>query len=345
MKIYLVGGAVRDFVLSNDSSTDRDWVVVGTTAKAMLELGYQQVGKDFPVFLHPKTNEEYALARIERKVAPGHQGFSCYADPSVTLEQDLSRRDLTINAMAMDSDNNIIDPYNGQKDCQIKVLRHVSEAFKEDPLRCLRLARFAAQLPGFKVARETLEMCKTMVQNKELETLSKPRIWQEWHKALTTNQPKRFLEELAAMGAIEFDVPNIDFKDIDENSELRLALLTSIVGPEIIEEIQPPKYAQELVQILEKHKKLLPASDGESWLQIFKDLDAFRRPNRLEDWLKIVAVSKVFSEWHHNPKQIMNIFNEVNKIDVQKIIAQGFKNKDISIQLDGQRIAIINELC
>ena len=159
MEIYSVGGGVRDIIM-NRPIHDRDYVVVGSTVEEMLSLGYKPVGKDFPVFLHPETKEEYALARTERKVAPGYKGFVVHSDPSVTLEEDLSRRDLTINAMAMDADGHIIDPFGGQKDIQAKVFRHVSNAFREDPVRILRLARFAARYTDFTVAPETMKLMK-----------------------------------------------------------------------------------------------------------------------------------------------------------------------------------------
>ena len=168
MDVYLVGGAVRDSLLGL-SGSDRDWVVVGATPQMMLDQGYQPVGRDFPVFLHPQTHEEYALARTERKTAPGYRGFVVHAAPDVTLEQDLSRRDLTINAMAQDAQGRLIDPYGGQRDLQARVLRHVTEAFREDPVRILRVARFAARFPDFSVAPDTLTLMREMVQQGEVD--------------------------------------------------------------------------------------------------------------------------------------------------------------------------------
>ncbi len=202
MKIYLVGGAVRDRLLGIPV-TERDWVVVGSSAEEMVELGYYQVGRDFPVFLHPETKEEYALARTERKTGPGHTGFEFNAGLDVSLEEDLSRRDLTINAMAENGDGSVIDPFGGREDLEQKCLRHVSDAFAEDPLRVFRLARFAAQLPGFTVAKETLAFARKMVDNDELAELSAERVWQEWCKSLGSNEPSAFLLVLQQCHAFE----------------------------------------------------------------------------------------------------------------------------------------------
>ncbi|BCN23166.1 multifunctional CCA addition/repair protein [Vibrio alfacsensis] len=211
MQVYLVGGAVRDHLLGI-RSYDQDWVVVGSTPEIMLSQGYTAVGKDFPVFLHPKTKEEHALARTERKSGAGYTGFECFFDQSVTLEDDLIRRDLTINAMAMDNEGKLYDPYGGQKDLQAKVLRHVSAAFIEDPLRVLRVARFAAKLAhlDFRVAEETMQLMRDMVQNGELSTLTPERVWQEWHKSLSTSRPDVFLSVLKECGALAIVLPEID---------------------------------------------------------------------------------------------------------------------------------------
>lgn len=211
MKTYLVGGAVRDQLL-NYPFHEKDWVVVGATAEEMLSLGYQQVGKDFPVFLHPQTKDEHALARTERNTKPGYKGFEIYASPEVTLEEDLIRRDLTINAIAQDSDGNIIDPYHGQQDLQLKLLRHVSPAFNEDPVRILRVARFAARYAhlGFNVADETLLLMREMVSSGEADALVAERVWQEFHKALQEKNPQVFIETLRECGALKVILPEID---------------------------------------------------------------------------------------------------------------------------------------
>lgn len=210
-KHYLVGGAVRDQLLGIPVK-DRDWVVVGATPEEMRQRGYQQVGADFPVFLHPQTGDEYALARTERKTGQGYQGFVCDFAPNVTLEEDLERRDLTINAMAMDDQGNVIDPFGGQQDLQRKQLRHVSPAFSEDPLRVIRVARFAARFAnqGFVVAPETMALMRDMSASGELNTLTPQRVWQDLGKALLTDSPSTFFLTLRSVGALSVVLPEID---------------------------------------------------------------------------------------------------------------------------------------
>ena len=211
MKIYLVGGAVRDSLLNLDVK-DKDFVVVGSSPEEMLNLGYQQVGKDFPVFLHPKTKQEHALARTERKTGSGYVGFTVNASKNVTLEEDLLRRDLTINAIAQDRNGNFIDPYHGQKDLCNKLLRHVSNAFTEDPLRVLRVARFAARFAelGFTVAPETLSLMGSISESGELEELSAERVWTETEKALSYRHPQVYFETLRQCGALKALFPEIE---------------------------------------------------------------------------------------------------------------------------------------
>ena len=208
MEIYLVGGAVRDKLLGLPVK-DRDWVVVGATPEAMTALGYKIVGADFPVFLHPETKEEYALARTERKSGQGYKGFTVYAGPDVTLEQDLARRDLTINAMAEDATGRLIDLFDGATDLKRGILRHVAPAFAEDPLRVLRVARFAARF-GYPVARETLTLMRTLVEAGEMETLVAERVWSEIERALGEKQPVRFFEVLRECGALQRLLPELD---------------------------------------------------------------------------------------------------------------------------------------
>ncbi|SEL49606.1 tRNA nucleotidyltransferase (CCA-adding enzyme) [Roseateles sp. YR242] len=209
MQMYLVGGAVRDGLLGLPVQ-DRDWVAVGASPQALLDQGYLAVGKDFPVFLHPVTHEEVALARTERKTASGYHGFQVYAAPDVTLEQDLGRRDLTINAMAQAEDGTLVDPYGGQQDLQARVLRHVSEAFVEDPVRILRLARFAARFGDFTVAPETLALMREMVSNGEVDALVPERVWQEVSRGLMEQHPSRMIEVLRACGALARLAPAVD---------------------------------------------------------------------------------------------------------------------------------------
>ena len=211
MEIYLVGGAVRDELLGRPVS-ERDWVVVGAMPDDLLARGFRPVGKDFPVFLHPHTHEEYALARTERKTAPGYHGFSIHAAPDVTLEDDLRRRDLTINAMARDGQGRLIDPHHGSRDLEGRWLRHVSAAFTEDPVRILRVARFSARYAslGFQVAPETLDLMRTMVANSEVDHLVPERVWAETVRALSESSPGQFIETLRACGALARIFPELD---------------------------------------------------------------------------------------------------------------------------------------
>jgi tRNA nucleotidyltransferase (CCA-adding enzyme) len=209
MDIYTVGGAVRDSLLGL-AVKDRDYVVVGATPKQMLALGFRPVGKDFPVFLHPETHEEYALARTERKTAPGYQGFAFHADPDVTLEQDLARRDLTVNAIARAADGSLIDPFGGRADLRARVFRHVSDAFAEDPVRILRLARFAARFTEFSVAPETEALMRAMVQAGEVDALVPERVWQELARGLMESKPSRMFQVLHDCGALAHILPAFD---------------------------------------------------------------------------------------------------------------------------------------
>ncbi|HYF17936.1 MAG TPA: multifunctional CCA addition/repair protein [Ramlibacter sp.] len=209
MKTYMVGGAVRDALLGRPVH-DRDWVVVGATPEAMVDAGYLPVGRDFPVFLHPESREEYALARTERKTGRGYHGFAFHADPGVTLEEDLARRDLTINAIAQDEHGTVIDPFQGRRDLRAKVLRHVTGAFREDPVRILRLARFAARFADFGVAPETLELAREMVAGGEVDHLVPERVWQELARGLLEERPSRMFEVLRGCGALARLLPEVD---------------------------------------------------------------------------------------------------------------------------------------
>jgi tRNA nucleotidyltransferase (CCA-adding enzyme) len=209
MQIYMVGGAVRDALLGLPVN-DHDWVVVGSTPEQMIAQGYLPVGKDFPVFLHPQTREEYALARTERKTARGYRGFVVDADPGVTLEEDLARRDLTINAIARSEAGDLIDPYHGQRDLERRVLRHVTDAFREDPVRILRVARFAARFADFELAPETLDLMRAMVQEGEADHLVAERVWQELARGLMEPTPPRMFDLLRQCGALERLLPEVD---------------------------------------------------------------------------------------------------------------------------------------
>ncbi len=252
MDLYLVGGAVRDTLLGRPVS-ERDWVVVGADPATLSALGYRQVGKDFPVFLHPQTHEEYALARTERKVAPGYHGFVTHHAPEVTLEQDLARRDLTINAMAQAADGTLVDPYGGQRDLKARLLRHVSPAFSEDPLRLLRVARFAARYAplGFTVATETRRLMRDMVTAGEAASLVAERIWQETVRALAEPSPRTYFEVLRDCGALTVLLPELEMSEqrlrgldaaaaIAASTRVRFAVLLRELGTDLTPLEKPP---------------------------------------------------------------------------------------------------------
>lgn len=317
MKRYAVGGVIRDELLGLQSA-DADYVVVGSTPQEMVNLGYQPVGQDFPVFLHPQTREEFALARTERKTGKGYKGFSFHTDQNVTLEEDLSRRDLTINAMAQEVDQNgkrigpIIDPYNGQGDLKNKIFRHISDAFEEDPLRILRLARFAARFPDFQIAPETQDLLNRMVTGGELSELVPERVWQEISRGLMQNQPSRMFEVLKSCKALEalFPVDLLD-EDILKNTlreldqvalnnfdlKLRFATLMSRIGEvqakEWFEEQRIPMEERAYAQIFRIWRQLysddLELSPNRTLL-FFDQVDLWRKPQRL---LEIFNLGKV----------------------------------------------------
>ncbi|MES2831913.1 MAG: multifunctional CCA tRNA nucleotidyl transferase/2'3'-cyclic phosphodiesterase/2'nucleotidase/phosphatase [Pseudomonadota bacterium] len=241
MQRYLVGGAVRDRLLGLPVK-DRDFVVVGTTPEAMLAQGFVPVGRDFPVFLHPQTHEEYALARTERKTAPGYKGFVFHAQADVTLEQDLARRDLTINAMAQAEDGSLIDPFNGQADLRARLLRHVSPAFLEDPVRILRIARFSARFVDFSIAPATAELMRTMVENGEVDALVPERAWQEFSRGLMEVKPSRMVEVLHACGALARLLPAV--AQLWHQTSLQAqAMLASLDAAAIANAVLPVRYA------------------------------------------------------------------------------------------------------
>ena len=347
MKIYRVGGAVRDKLLGR-AVKDIDYAVVGATVGEMLRLGYRAVGKDFPVFMHPKTNEEYALARTERKTAPGYHGFAFNTDPSVTLEDDLGRRDLTINAMAEDEDGKLIDPHHGAADVRDRVLRHVSPAFAEDPVRVLRVARFLARFAplGFRVADETRELMRDMVAAGEVEHLVPERVWAELRKALGEPTPSAFLDCLRACGALRVVLPEIDalygvpqraeyHPEIDTGVHTQMVIdmaarlapgddligfcaLTHDLGKALtpVEElprhimheergVAPLRAVAERLRVPNEHADLAILScrlhllahralelRPQTVLELFEKLDAFRKPQRLAQFLTVCEADK-----------------------------------------------------
>ena len=318
MKIYTVGGAVRDRLLGL-SPGDRDYVVVGASPADMLSAGYTPVGKDFPVFLHPKTHEEYALARTERKSGHGYHGFQVYAAPEVTLEEDLARRDLTINAMAEDNEGNIVDPHGGQQDLQARVLRHVSPAFAEDPVRILRLARFAARFPQFTVAPETQALMQAMVRAGETKHLVAERVWQEVAQGLMAEQPERMLAELDACGAMPDLFPDVPVLSncLNEAARLKLSLPARVAiwlaacSPEQVramaERLRLPSECRDLALLLVNHRAALlnpDALSAEDRLDTLEGCDALRRPERFQLMLTTLPVlgtkGEIVAFWERN---------------------------------------------
>ena len=359
MNIYAVGGAIRDAVMGIPVN-DIDYVVVGSSAEEMIALGYQPVGKDFPVFLHPQTHAEYALARTERKTGVGYQGFHFYADPSVTLEQDLQRRDLTINAMAQRVDDTgalvgpIIDPYGGQNDIEAKVFRHVSAAFAEDPLRLLRIARFAARFPAFTIAAETQEALRAIVQSGELSALSLERVWQEFDRGMRSADPLRMVEVLLETGAAEQFLPqqlitvyknphlkkqlasDLDLlaankaAEVDSVCAVLLADLSEDAIRQWSETIRMPHGTRDIAELFSALKKRVTqqgysAGDILAW---FNRADAWRKPERAE---KLIALAGILG---FQVQRFSTGLAAALAIDSQAII-QGLSAAD---QQQGERI-------
>jgi len=304
MQVYLVGGAVRDALLGQPA-LERDWVVVGATPEQMQRLGFRPVGRDFPVFLHPDTNEEYALARLERKTGPGYRGFETSSATDVTLAQDLQRRDLTINAMARGEDGTLIDPFGGRADLDARLLRHVSPAFVEDPVRILRVARFAARFAslGFHVAAETQTLMRQLVESGEINALVPERVWREMERALAEPTPDAFFDTLAECGALRVILPELAWQEPDRAAlraavslsprvPVRLAALLAGAEPARIEacceRLRIPAAARALALLC---ARLLPRFsevaklDAQSMLELLESADALRRPERFSELL------------------------------------------------------------
>lgn len=327
VKIYLVGGAVRDGLLKLPVK-DKDWVVVGATPQQMLDAGYQQVGKDFPVFLHPQSREEYALARTERKSGQGYTGFTCYAAPDVTLEQDLLRRDLTINAIAQDETGELIDPYNGRSDIERRLLRHVSPAFNEDPLRVLRVARFAARYAhlNFLIAPETLALMREMADNGELAHLTAERVWKETENALSSRNPQVYFSVLRECGALKVLFPEIDalygvpapakwHPEIDTGIHTLMTLsMAAQLSPEI--DVRFATLCHDLGKgLTPKEKWPSHHGHGPAGVKLVEQLCArLRVPNEIRDLAKLVAE---FHDLIHTfpilqPKTVVKLFDAID---------------------------------
>ena len=321
-RIYLVGGAIRDRALGLKVK-DRDWVVVGASPQDMLDLGYEPVGKDFPVFINKKTGEEYALARTERKTARGYQGFQFNASPDITLEQDLARRDITINAMAESLDGELIDPFNGMQDLKRGIIRHVSGAFVEDPVRVLRVARFAARFE-FDIAGETMTLMREMVGNGEVDALVAERVWAEMHKALITDAPRRFFEVLRECGALARILPEIDnLFGIPQTATYHPEIDTGLHTMMVIEQAaklssDPVVRFAALVHDLGKattDKALLPSHKGHEarGLPLIKDMcERLRIPKKYQSLA--LAVAEYHLHMHKmlelTPKTVLNMLEK-----------------------------------
>ncbi|ALM91619.1 MULTISPECIES: hypothetical protein [Alteromonas] len=389
MQVYLVGGAVRDTLLGR-TVTERDYVVVGATPAQMLAKGFTQVGKDFPVFLHPKTSEEYALARTERKMGSGYTGFECDASTSVTLEEDLKRRDLTVNAIARDQDGELIDPYHGQQDLQNKVLRHVSEAFSEDPLRVFRVARFATRYAylGFTIAEETLSLMTAMAKSGELTSLSAERVWQETKRSLLEATPEVFFKTLKACHGLDdwfaelsesesaFDTgiqalqqiqtrtqPQNQGANYTASIEVRFAALCSGLSHKQVQQLckrlKVQNTVSDIAEMVSEHKASLINNDkleAETLLTVFNKTDAWRRPERFRLFLNaLLPIALQFSDpkqtgtmnsshWSERETLITQALVAANAVDVQHIIAQGFKGPEIREALNNAKLEKISAL-
>jgi tRNA nucleotidyltransferase (CCA-adding enzyme) len=355
MKIYLVGGAVRDKLLGLPVK-ERDWVVVGATVTDMLKQGFKQVGKEFPVFLHPKTGEEYALARMERKIQAGYKGFTFDASPTVTLEEDLLRRDLTINAMAQDEDGAIIDPYGGQKDLQQHVLRHVSSAFSEDPVRILRVGRFLARYAslGFTLAPETITLMQQMTTAGEVDALVAERVWKELERALAEKNPEQFFATLAACGALAKLFPAIEMDGrgmhalsaataLSRDTAVRFAaLMHALPHPkQVISELATryrlPNAYRRLAELTALHyqtaltARQLPA---EALLTLFSVLDIYRRDDRFQQFLTTccaIAPDKFDREW------LSQAAAAAKQVDIKRLLAAGLEGEAFAVRLKEER--------
>ncbi len=359
MKIYLVGGAVRDQLLKYPFE-ERDWVVVGASPEQMIEQGFKPVGKDFPVFLHPKTGEEYALARTERKTAPGYKGFIFHTDQSVTLEEDLKRRDLTINSIAQDNNGCLIDPYGGQHDIQRKILRHVSSAFLEDPVRILRVARFISRYHhlGFQIAKETSGLMCTMVKQGETRHLVAERVWQETYKALTEKSPEQFFISLRNCGALKdvfpelaehlFNTSLINLQYVaqkTQNPELRFAALCYPLEVTLIEKLCKrlgiPNYCREPTILIRKHASDMQRMDKLSAVSITKllqTIDASRKKERFQQTLNGI-------NWILNQEQETDFITfwqtalyYFQQVDPQKLIAKGYTKAALGEAIAKERL-------
>jgi tRNA nucleotidyltransferase (CCA-adding enzyme) len=343
VKVYLVGGAVRDELLGLPVK-ERDYVVVGATPEEMVRGGYKPVGKDFPVFLHPQTHEEYALARTERKSGRGYKGFKVYASPEVTLEEDLKRRDLTINAMAKAEDGTLVDPFGGAKDLAAKVLRHVSEAFAEDPVRILRVARFAARF-AFRVADETMQLMKAMVESGEADHLVAERVWQEFAKGLAEPRAELMFEVMQRCGFLKNALPEIKRwpKAFSGSLPVRFtALAWPLDEAQVValcERLRAPNEVRELALTACRTRQKLAASTPEGLLDLLKGADALRRPERFAQLLEVARLQGI------ETARIERALHAAAGVDAGAIAAKAASQPEIPKLVDQARLKAIRSAC
>ena len=367
MQTYLVGGAVRDKLLGL-AVKERDWVVVGATPQQMLDQGFQQVGKDFPVFLHPLTREEYALARTERKNGKGYKGFDVFASPDVTLEDDLVRRDLTINAIAEDEHGQLIDPYGGQRDIEQKKLRHVSPAFEEDPLRVLRVARFAARFKhlGFTIADETHELLVKIAHSGELEALTPERVWLEWEKSLGTGSPDVFLSTLADIGGLNQVLKQFKAKSSHLNrlhkaaqfsashTELTKPLIFArlFIGESPVEAISDfckvlaiPNEYRDAAVLAERNSDFILSTklpSAETFAEALQSIDYWRRPEKLQQLLLLRQLEHEETKFSEHiveqNKQLAQAAIKASEVSPQALISEGFMGKQLGLAIKEKRL-------
>jgi len=344
VKVYTVGGAVRDELLGLPVK-DRDWVVVGATPDEMVAKGFKPVGKDFPVFLHPVTHEEYALARTERKSGRGYKGFTVYASPEVTLEQDLKRRDLTINAIAKAEDGTIVDPFGGRKDLSSQILKHVSEAFAEDPVRILRVARFAARF-GFGVHPETMALMRQMVESGEADHLVAERVWQEFAKGLAEAHAEKMFEVLEACGLLRRNLPEITRypRRFAGSVPARFALLTWPLDESRIEtlseRLRAPNEVRELALTAARSRAKLRGTTPAALLDLFKTADALRRPERFTELLEVARSADTGID----APRIERALRAAASVDAGAIAAKAAAPAEIPQLLDQARLKAIGEV-
>lgn len=355
-RVYQVGGAVRDTLL-NYPHNETDWVVVGATPEALLESGFKQVGADFPVFLHPQTGEEFALARTERKSGQGYHGFTVHADPSVTLEEDLLRRDLTINAMALDEHGNLVDPYGGQSDLDAKVLRHVSANFSEDPLRVLRTCRFAARYHhlGFTVAEKTMQLMCDIVTSGQLSALAPDRVWRETERALSEKTPGTYFSLLRTLSAdstvFPFLVTDDSLDALDSAANLApnslhrwagLASSAAATKQAITPTINIPKRYDQLAARVQLYRGS-PPQTPEDTLAFLEHFDAFRQGSQLLDGLAVLgAIDEAF---HKTQVARIEKANQLAaSIRGEQFIKQGLKGPEIKTAISAERLRQLDKL-